>query len=109
MTSFSRKLYDKDPAAARAAEDFARQNRFQRAELDALCYGKTTDLPQFSADRALYTRAFQSPLEKRAFSRPSLPQVSFGRREAPPVPHKACATPCGHPACSNGCTLAGRA
>lgn len=87
MTSYTRKLYSRDPGAARAAEDFARQSKLERAQDATLRYGKVPTLACFHSDRALYQRA-------------------FGRRSSP-VPHKACAALCGHPACSSGCTLAG--
>lgn len=88
MTSFTRKLYSKDPAAARAAEDFMRQSKAERAQDVTLRYGKTPTLACFHSDRALIER-------------------SFGKRQFPPMPNKACAALCGHPACTQGCTLAG--
>lgn len=93
MTSYTRKLYSRDPGAARAAEDFARQSKLDRAQDATLRYGKVPTLACFHSDRALYRRA-------------------FGKREiAVPIGGcrvTACAANCGHRACSNGCTLQGR-
>ena len=85
MTSYTKKLYERDPDAAEA---FHRQDRFEKAQSEALRYGRVPTLACFHSDRAK--------------------PVPFGKRSVPPVPHKACSSLCGHPSCSNGCTLAGR-
>lgn len=100
MTSFTRKLYSRDPGAARAAEDFARQNKFDRQQdltrkaglaplVPELRYGKTTTLACFHSDRALIERSFGK------------------RRSLPLIPGTACDQLCGHPGCTRGCTGAG--
>lgn len=82
MTSYTRKLYNRDPAAAEA---FSRQTKLH----DLLCYGKTPTLQQF--DPAFH----------------DLPRP-FGKRQIRPVVNgrtTACEEDCGHPACAHGCTL----
>jgi hypothetical protein len=80
MTSFSRKLYNRDPAAAAA---FYKAQQFERQ----IVYGKTPTLACFTP------------------SHNGLRPV-FGKRHL--APHQVCAASCGHPACTNGCTLVGR-
>jgi hypothetical protein len=99
MTSYTRKLFSRDPGAAKAAEDFARTSKFDRQQdmtrkaglaslVPELRYGKVPTLACFHEDRALIER-------------------TFGRRQS--LPARACPTNCGHPACFEGCTLHNRA
>lgn len=82
MTSFTKALYRRDPAAAEA---FHEQQKFEHR----IKYGRTPTLVQFTA-------AFHAV------------QPVFGRR-GPSLPSQhACAASCGHPACKDGCTLIGR-
>lgn len=77
MTSFTRKLYNSDPAAAEAfrrAQDF--DSRMQ--------YGKAVTMAQFTPQAHGLVPA-------------------FGKRL--PTGQKACAANCRHPACVRGCTL----
>jgi hypothetical protein len=77
MTSFTRKLYNRDPAAARA---FEKAQAFERQ----LVYGRTPTLACFTpSHNGLHP--------------------SFGKRML--QPQSACASSCGHPACKDGCTL----
>lgn len=68
MTSFTKALYRRDPAAAEA---FYKQQKFEH--LAAFGRNSTGSIP------------------------------AFGKRI--PSGLKACAASCGHPACSQGCTL----
>ena len=77
MTSFTKALYRRDPAAA---EEFHRQQTFEHKAT----YGKTPTLACFTP---------QAHGLKPA----------FGKRA--PSGQKACAASCGHPACKHGCTL----
>lgn len=77
MTSFTKKLYRQDPAAAEA---FHRQATFEHKAT----YGRVPTLLQFTpAAHGLVP--------------------AFGKRLPNGV--KACQKPCGHPACTKGCTL----
>lgn len=80
MTSYTKKLYNRDPAAAEA---FHKAQGFEHR----LQYGKHTQLAQFglSHDVAIAT---------------------FGIR-TPSLTGTACDKLCGHPACKQGCTDAG--
>jgi hypothetical protein len=79
MTSFTRKLYNRDPAAATA---YYRQSTFEQK----LVYGKVPTL-------ACFTPAWhQQP-------------VSFGKRQPPASAQHACDHNCKHPACKQGCVL----
>jgi hypothetical protein len=80
MTSFTKALYRRDPAAAQA---FYRQQQFEQK----LTYGKHTQLACFTPATA-----------------PTVKQ--FGQRT--PSGLVGCAQLCSHPACSQGCTLVGR-
>lgn len=80
MTSYTRKLYNRDPAAARA---FEKAQSFE----NKLVYGKAVTLAQFALV--------------------PLPKAAFGKR-TPLVGNTACAASCGHPACAHGCTRWGR-
>jgi len=87
MTSFTKALYRRDPAAAEAFYEQQRiENRMQ--------YGRHPTLPQF-------TLAFHTPAAAAAAPHPV---PTFGRRPQPPHGRTACTANCGHPACSNGCT-----
>lgn len=77
MTSFTRKLFNRDPAAAAA---FEQSQRFDHR----LVYGKHVTLAGFTMA-----------------SRPVM--ASFGKRAA--SGKQACLQRCGHPACKAGCTL----
>lgn len=78
MTSFTKALYRRDPAAAEA---FHRSQQFEHR----MVHGKTL-LAQFH-----YTPQ---------------PVVGFGQRT--PTGVVACVTRCSHPSCAQGCTLQGR-
>lgn len=80
MTSFTRKLFNRDPAAAEA---YQRHSEFERAREIELRYGKNVTLAQFTPAHHKIER-------------------TFGKRKAMPG-RFACAELCGHPACSNGC------
>lgn len=80
MTSFTRKLYAKDPAAAEAF----RQAQSFDARLE---YGKAVTLACFTPRQHGLVPA-------------------FGKRV--PAGSIACATNCRHPACTRGCTLTTR-
>lgn len=95
MTSFTRKLYNQDPAAAEA---FHRAQQFEHR----LTYGKHVTLACFNFDPK---RIEHSVSDARAALVKS-PQPTFGRRVGKYA--TACAAGCGHPACKHGCTLAGR-
>lgn len=95
MTSFTRKLYNKDPAAAEAfrkAQDFERQMQ----------YGKAVTLAQFTPSSHGLVPAFG----KRVYK-----DVGDWIRDNPnngsgiPPRHTACERNCRHPACVKGCTL----
>jgi hypothetical protein len=79
MTSFTKALYRRDPAAAEA---FHRQSSFESRA--------TNGRPGL----LLATFASANPVKH-----------TFGKRETPPSAVHACKDNCGHPACSQGCTL----
>lgn len=88
MTSFTKALYRRDP---KAAEAFYRNQQFEERHT----YGRVPTLPQFTL--AFHTRqAAVSPYR----------QATFGKRRG--TPELACKSNCGHPACSQGCTLQGQ-
>lgn len=90
MTSFTKALYRRDP---KAAEEFYRQQQFEQRHT----YGRVPTLPQFTL--GFHTQqAAVSPYRKR----------DFGKR-LPTLGTAACSGNCGHPACSQGCTLQGKA
>lgn len=89
MTSFTRKLYNRDPAAAEA---FASQVKLH--ELLASCGAQTAPVLTYGKHTTL--RQFDSAFH-------SLPKT-FGRRTNM-ARRRACSEPCGHPACIHGCTL----
>ena len=78
MTSFTKALYRRDPAAA---NEFHRQSSYEQRAAHGrpgtITYGKTTQLASFGLR--------QPTEEQRAAA-------------------SACAAPCGHPACKYGCT-----
>lgn len=77
MTSFTRKLYNRDPAAAEAfrkAQDFDHR----------IVYGRHPTLA--------------------CFTHTPTPKVEFGKRE-PDMKRYACDRLCSHPACAKGCSL----
>lgn len=77
MTSYTKALYNRDPAAAEA---FHKQATFEHKTT----YGRVPTLLQFTlAHHGLVP--------------------SFGKRL--PTGQKACGTNCRHPACVRGCTL----
>lgn len=80
MTSFTKALYRRDPAAAEA---FYKDQQFEQR----LTYGKSTQL-------ACFTPAV-TPVVR-----------NFGQRT--PSGLVGCAQLCGHPGCAQGCTLVGR-
>jgi hypothetical protein len=79
MTSYTKKLYVRNPQAAKLV---AQSQRFEHR----LVYGKTTQLAQF-------TPAWNAVAK------------SFGKRISPPTAAHACRELCGHPACKHGCVL----
>jgi hypothetical protein len=79
MTSFTRKLYNRDPAAAKA---FHRQASFEHK----VVYGRTPTL-------ACFTPAHYDV------------QPTFGKRHPPASAQHACDHNCKHPACKQGCVL----
>lgn len=81
MTSYTKALYRRDPAAAEA---FYRQQKHE--QIAAFGRNSTGSIP--------------------AFGRDSAPQRAFGKRI--PSGLEACAASCGHPACKHGCTLLGQ-
>lgn len=102
MTSFTKALYRRDP---KAAEEFYRQQQFEQRHT----YGRVPTLPEFTfkgrpASGQGFTLGFHtqqaavSPYRKR----------DFGKR-LPTLGTAACSGNCGHPACSQGCTLQGKA
>lgn len=80
MTSFTKALYNRDPAAA---EEFHRQSKFEHRTT----FGRMGNL----------TRAQREPAPLIA---------GFGRRTPSGV--VSCAVLCNHPGCAKGCTLQGR-
>jgi hypothetical protein len=80
MTSFTRKLYNRDPAAAEAFRSAASIET-------KMHYGKAVTLACFTPSAHGLVPA-------------------FGKRL--PSGHTGCARNCRHPACSHGCTLVAR-
>lgn len=89
MTSFTKALYRRDPAAAEAFYD---NQKFETRHT----YGRHPTLPQF-------TLAFQT--SQGSVAAPQGRRMHFGLRSQPPTDRKACSEPCGHPACSHGCIV----
>lgn len=79
MTSFSKKLYNRDP---QAAEEFYKNQQFDQR----VVYGRHPTLAGFT------------------LAHHEKPRV-FGKRQSPPSAQHACDQGCGHPACSKGCVL----
>ena len=78
MTSFTKSLYRRDPAAAMAFyhhQQFETQSTYGRTGLMLPAVGHTPAQPK---------------------------PMQFGKRTSMP-PVSACTTHCGHPACTNGC------
>jgi hypothetical protein len=110
MTSFTKALYRRDPAAAEA---FRRHSK-----LDRLVYGKVPTLACFTmADHqppaqdgrkaAHIEPEFDVNASLQRFADRSFkPRTGFGQRT--PTGVVGCATRCGHPGCAQGCTLQGR-
>lgn len=102
MTSYTKALYRRDPAAADA---------FYKAQLfeHKLTYGRHVQLAQFNISQAKDTPK-GAPKDWSALQRQSQQgqthQAVFGKRI--PSGLQACAANCGHPACKTGCTLLGR-
>lgn len=90
MTSYTKKLYARDP---KAADAFHQAQQFEHR----LTYGKHVTL-------ACFTAASHN-LPAKGFTRPDVGQAPFGKRETPPSAAHACKQVCGHPACSQGCVL----
>ena len=82
MTSFTKALYRRDPAAALA---FYEQQKFEAK----------------SAPR-------QPGMPTLTFASNATSHVVFGKRQAVLGRGTACAASCGHPACANGCTRWGK-
>ena len=96
MTSFTRKLFVRDPAAEAAYHDFQRAQR-----LDQPAQPRPGSMATFATLAAARLSGFVSPLAAvRQGGR-----TQFGHR---PRGQAACATLCGHPACKHGCTGIGR-
>ena len=87
MTSWTRKLYNRDPAAA---ERFFEQQRFM-PRFERSTYPSVND--RLYGGVAAFT-----PATKRT-------AVPFGKRQRSPSAGVACDQNCGHPACSQGCVL----
>lgn len=81
MTSFTKALYRRDPAAADA---FYKHQQFEHMA----SFGRTPAPSLASSGKV------------------SGHQATFGKRV--PSGLQACAASCGHPACKHGCTLIGR-
>lgn len=82
MTSFTKALYRRDPAAAEAF--------YQAQTFEAKSTGRQPGMP---------TLTFSS-----AFNEVHIP---FGKRN-PKLRQSACAASCGHPACASGCVRWGK-
>lgn len=83
MTSYTKKLYNRDPAAALA---FYHQDRFEQARALA------------DAERNGREVVFQPWTDQPR-------SVTFGKRQSPPTARHACPTRCSSPACRQGCVL----
>lgn len=89
MTSFTKALYRRDPAAAEA---FHRAQQFEHK----MTYGKNATLACFTLPGR--SGGFESAHHNV--------KPVFGKRTGNTP--TACAASCGHPACANGCTLVGQ-
>jgi hypothetical protein len=94
MTSYTRKLYARDPAAAEA---FNRQQQFEHR----ITYGKHTQLVGFGFKDGLDASG------RLRITDPTAGRNQFGERVAMPRQF-ACSHNCGSPACTKGCTLISR-
>lgn len=99
MTSYTKALYRRDPAAAEA---FHRQSSFEHKAT----YGRVPTLLQFTPEaHGLRPVPGDNGRTERVNQYYNLrkKQPTFGKRVPSGV--KACKVRCSHPACSHGCTL----
>lgn len=106
MTSFTKALYRRDPAAA---EEFYRQQQFEQKMQQGrpgLTYGRHATLTCFTVvdqqSKAAHGRSHGFELAHHPVQR------TFGKRPQPPLrpdgrPITSCTENCGHPACTSGC------
>jgi hypothetical protein len=100
MTSFTRKLYALDPAAA---EHFQRSQQFETR----LKCGKHTTLATFTMTREERVNAYYEGLVEGTHQRLGMAKPrQFGKRQSKGL--SACASSCGRAGCRMGCTLSGQ-